>query len=114
MPGESRLLNREPLRVNRMPRTMASPRGGAENWKLENRNSWRKEPAGSQRYKRKSPGQKPGRSFLQKEVYQTHNPLVKTKISMEARRAGTPINQIPGGVSTLLLPPRPPITLTQY
>jgi hypothetical protein len=30
---------------------------------------------------KKSPGQRPGRSFLQKEVYQTHNPLVKTKIS---------------------------------
>jgi hypothetical protein len=31
---------------------------------------------------KKSPGQKPGRSFLQKEVYHTHNPLVKTTISM--------------------------------
>jgi hypothetical protein len=55
---------------------------------------------------KKSPGQRPGRSFLQKEVYQPHNPLVKTKISMDARRAGTPINRIPSGVSTLLLPPR--------
>ena len=50
---------------------------------------------------KKCPGLWPGRSFLQKEVYQTHNPLVKTKVSMEARRAGTPINQIPSGVSTL-------------
>ena len=60
---------------------------------------------------KESPGRGPGRTFLQEEAYQTHNPLVKTKISTEARRAGTPINQTPSGVSTLLLPPRPPITL---
>jgi hypothetical protein len=29
---------------------------------------------------KKSPGQRPGRNFLQKEVYQTHNPLVKGQI----------------------------------
>ena len=29
---------------------------------------------------KKSPGQRPGRSFLQEEVYQTHNPLVKGQI----------------------------------
>jgi hypothetical protein len=39
---------------------------------------------------KKSPGQRPGRSLLQKEVYQTHNPLVKTKISMDARLPWTP------------------------
>ena len=32
----------------------------------------------------------------------------------QGAQAGTPINQIPSGVSTLLLPPRPLITLTQY
>jgi len=40
----------------------------------------RRRPAGSRRYKKKSPGQRPGRSFLQEEVYQTHTPFVKGHI----------------------------------
>src|SRR6266436_7206059 len=39
---------------------------------------------------KKSPGQRPGHSFLQKEVYQPHHPLVKTKINSKSvwTRAG--------------------------
>ncbi len=43
---------------------------------------------------KKSPGQRPGRSFLQKEVYQTHNPLVKGQISTDTRLPWPPINQV--------------------
>ncbi len=43
---------------------------------------------------KKSPGQRPGRSCLQKEVYQTHNPPVKGKISTDARLPWPPINQV--------------------
>src|SRR5229473_549173 len=50
---------------------------------------------------KKSPGQRPGHSFLQEEFYQTHNPLVKGQISTDARLPWTSINHISSEVSPL-------------
>ncbi len=50
---------------------------------------------------KKSPGQRRGHSYLQKAVYQTHNPLVKNQISTDARLPWTPINHISSEVSPL-------------
>ena len=61
---------------------------------------------------KKSPGPKAGAQFSTKEVYQTHNPLVKTKISTGARLPWTPINQVSREVSPLRRVPRP--HLSQY
>jgi hypothetical protein len=50
---------------------------------------------------KKSPGKTPGRTFLQEKVYQTHNPLVKNKISTGGACHGPPISQVSSEVSPL-------------